>query len=50
MDVRKAIMTNYEVAPWVVIIVVVFTIWRAFHGPYSDRSWRSLWRGRRMPD
>jgi hypothetical protein len=43
-------MNDYNIAPWVVVLVIVFTIWRAFHGPYSDRTWRSLWRARRPPD
>jgi hypothetical protein len=36
-------MANYDnVAPWVVVLVVVFSIWRAFHGPYSDEVWQSF--------
>jgi hypothetical protein len=34
-------MTDEEVAVWVAEIVVVLTIWRAVHGPYSDEWWRS---------
>jgi hypothetical protein len=24
------------------VLVIVFTIWRAFHGPYSDEAWQSF--------
>ena len=36
-------MANYEnVALWVVVLVIAFSVWRAFHGPYSDEVWRSF--------
>jgi hypothetical protein len=38
-------MTDPEIAPWIAVLVIVFTVWRAFQGPYSDRS-RSLWHSR----
>ena len=44
-------MPDYEVAPWVVVLVVVFTVWRAFHGQYSsDESWQATthWLRRRL--
>jgi hypothetical protein len=34
-------MTEYSVAPWVVVVIIVSSIWRAFHGPHSDDWWRS---------
>jgi hypothetical protein len=34
-------MSDYAVAPWVVIVVIVLSVWRAFHGPYSDEWWLS---------
>jgi hypothetical protein len=37
-------MNNYEVAPWVAAVVIVLTVWRAFHGPYSD-EWSSSTKG-----
>jgi hypothetical protein len=33
---------DYNVEPWVAVIVIVLTIWRAFHGPYNEDGWRSL--------
>jgi hypothetical protein len=35
-------MADYNVAPWVVIAVVVFSVWRAFHGPYSHENWKAF--------
>ena len=36
-------MTNYDgMAPWVVVLVIAFSIWRAFHGPYSGEAWQSF--------
>ena len=32
-------MNDYEIAPWVAVVVIVLTVWRAFHGPYSDEWW-----------
>jgi hypothetical protein len=29
-------MADYEVATWIAIVVIVLSIWRAFHGPHSD--------------
>jgi len=37
-------MTNYDVAPWVAATVIALSLWRAFHGPYSDDWWRSTKR------
>jgi len=34
-------MATYDVAPWVVIAVIILSVWRAFHGPYSDESWKA---------
>jgi hypothetical protein len=33
---------DYNIAPWVAVVVIVLTIWRAFHGPHSDDWWRSV--------
>jgi hypothetical protein len=33
---------DYDLPPWVVVAVIVLTIWRAFHGPHS-KSWRLPW-------
>lgn len=36
-------MANYDnVAPWVVVLVIGFSFWRAVHGPYSDEVWQSF--------
>jgi hypothetical protein len=35
-------MANYEIAPWVAVVVIALTIWRALHGPYSADWWRSV--------
>jgi hypothetical protein len=36
-------MVYYDnTAPWVVVLVIVFSVWRAFHGPYSDDVWQSF--------
>jgi len=36
-------MASYDdVAPWVVVLVIVFSIWRAFHGPHSDEVWQDF--------
>ena len=41
MAVERIVVSNYDdVAPWVVVLVIVFSIWRAFHGPYSDEVWQ----------
>ncbi len=35
-------MANYNDIPlWAVVLVIVCTVWRAFHGPYSDRWWQA---------
>ena len=43
----------YEISPWVAIVVIALTIWRAFHGPYGDRRGRGFrarwWRSHRPP-
>jgi hypothetical protein len=38
-------MNDYVVAPWVAVVAIVFSVWRAFHGPYSDESWKdtTMW-------
>ena len=41
------VVNNYRLEPWVAVVVIVLTVWRAFHGPYSDDWWRSIknrWR------
>jgi hypothetical protein len=37
-------VNDYTVAPWVAVVVIVFTVWRAFHGPYSDKNWSTTRR------
>ena len=43
-------MINYEISPWVVVLVVVLAVWRAFHGPYSNEWWEATtrWLRRRL--
>ncbi|HKE82225.1 MAG TPA: hypothetical protein VKB50_00655 [Vicinamibacterales bacterium] len=43
--------TYINVAPWVVVAVIVFSVWRAFHGPYSAENWKAFtqWLGQRVP-
>jgi hypothetical protein len=33
-------MNDYAIDSWVAVVVITLTVWRAFHGPYSD-EWRS---------
>lgn len=40
-------MTDAEIAPWVAVLVIVFTVWRGFQRPDSHRR-RSFWHSR-MP-
>jgi hypothetical protein len=36
-------MGTYDsLAPWVVVAVIVFSVWRAFHGPYSAENWNAF--------
>jgi hypothetical protein len=34
-------MADYDVSPWIAIVVIVLSVWRAFHGPYSDEWWHA---------
>lgn len=38
-EVQRTRMTEYTVAPWVALVVVVLSVWRASHGPYSTEWW-----------
>jgi hypothetical protein len=37
-------VNDYAIQPWVAVVVIAFTVWRAFHGPYSDEWWSSTVR------
>ena len=45
-------MNDYVVAPWVAVVVIILSVWRAFHGPYSDETWNATtrWFRQRLRD
>lgn len=34
-------MNEYAIAPWLAVVVIALTIWRALHGPYNDEWWQA---------